>query len=108
MAKTTHAEKNRRTADALSLRLYQFEQVLKLAAFAAEARRTLSEINSAIAFSPEIEAKLSERVESFNNWMEMDDTAGETLRFVAHEIGIINQDFVDIAYRPERGCEVAS
>lgn len=101
MAKTTQAEKNRRTADELSLRLYCFEQVLKQAAFAAEARRTLSEINNAIAFDPETENKLSERVEALGQWMEMEDTAGEVLRFVSCEIDIINQAFVNIIYHPE-------
>lgn len=103
MAKTTQAEKNRSAADELSLRLYHFEQILKHAAFAAEARRTLSEINNATAFDPETENKLGERVENMNNWMEMEDTTGEVLQFVAREIGIINQDFLGIFYPAERG-----
>lgn len=72
--------------DALSLELYQISQITALCAFAAEARRTLNEIDIVADRLPELGNTLSNLVESRNEWITHDDNLGLVLKEVSQRI----------------------
>ena len=72
--------------DAATLELYQIAQLTTLCAFAAEARRTLNEIDMAASVLPEIDIALSNHVESRNEWSTHDDNLGLVLKEVSLRI----------------------
>lgn len=87
-----------RKADALSLEMYHAGKTLELAAFAAEARRVLVEIDSALFCRPEIKETLGESVAGFTEWKELEDASGEVLRQLARQIERLNGEFTEAVY----------
>ena len=67
--------------------LYRIGNILKLAAFAAEARRTLDAVDGAIPYFKDAEKHLHETVTAWRNWTVMEDTVGDVLNDVAREVG---------------------
>ena len=58
-------------SDEYSLKIYHLMNVVKLAAFAAEARRVLIGIDDATHYRPEMRAAIKQSVELSRNWPEM-------------------------------------
>lgn len=74
------------SADCLLAKVHENTQVLRLAAFAAEARRTLSAIEDALVYRPEMRAELRDSVSGMTEWAELEDTSAEVLRHTADEL----------------------
>ena len=85
-------------ANDLSLKLYQLTEIVKLAAFSAEARRTLKGIENAKIYRPEIEKVIADAVTASNNWLEMEDATGNVLAYVARQLDEVNGDFTQNLY----------
>lgn len=62
--------------------LFQIRNIVSLAAFACEARRVLSEIDSAAQIRPELGSVLGEMVYARSNWQELGDCTGDVLNDV--------------------------
>ncbi|MEO6320112.1 MAG: hypothetical protein ABIR56_05580 [Polaromonas sp.] len=77
-------------AETDSLALYKLTNVIKLAAFACETRRTLEGINNALTHDKEARAAISKNVNAWRTWTEMDDVTGEVLQDVAMQLDALN------------------
>jgi hypothetical protein len=66
--------------DVQAQEVYRLAQVVKLAAFAAEARRTLEAIGNACLLDRQLADELAQHVDAVNNWSTFDDVSGEVLR----------------------------
>ena len=82
----------------LSLTLYQLTEIVKLAAFSAEARRTLKGIDNAKSYRPEMEKVIEDAVTASNNWLQMEDATGNVLAYVARQLDEVNGDFTQNVY----------
>ena len=60
--------------------VYHLAQVVKLAAFSAEARRTLKAISNACLLNGQLADEPAQCVEAVNNWGTFEDVTGEVLR----------------------------
>jgi hypothetical protein len=85
-------------ADELSLKLNNLTEIVKLAAFASEARRTLEGIDSIMKHSPEMRAVVNASVDTSSNWKAMEDVTGNVLSYVAQELDAVNRDFTQTVY----------
>ncbi|MDB5745095.1 MAG: hypothetical protein JWR68_3410 [Polaromonas sp.] len=85
-------------ADDLSLKLYNLTEIVKLAAFASEARRTLKGIDSVMKHHPEMRADVTSSVDTSNNWLVMEDTTSTVLSYMARELEAVNSDFTQTMY----------
>lgn len=65
---------------------WELRNILTLAAFAAEARRVLQEIDVVSGGVPEVEKVLSGMVESRNQWSTFDDTLPDVINSVARQL----------------------
>ena len=93
------------TADVLSLKLYNLTEIVKLAAFAAEARRTLSGIQDVMHYRPEMREAITNNVNSSANWSEMSDNTGDVLHYVANELQDVNSEFTGAVYALARAVK---
>ena len=66
--------------------VYALRNIVMLAAFACEARRTLSELDRIAALVPELDATLSRLVEHRGEWSTYEDTTANVLRYVADQL----------------------
>ena len=82
-------------ADDLSLQLNHLTELVKLAAFAAEARRVLSGIHDVANCQPELQKAIMKAVPASNTWQGMADTFGEVLSQVARQLDEVNANFTD-------------
>lgn len=80
---------------AASARLCHVTQHIRLAAFASEARRTLTAIDDALAVRSALREVLHETVPAWNEWAEMDDVAGEVLKQAAADLVSISCEYDD-------------
>lgn len=85
-------------ADRISMRAYGLAQVLKVCAFAAEARRTLTDIEDALVYRDKAREDLRNHVYAMTNWAELRDTSGDALEFVAQEMAAAMEESVDLIY----------
>ena len=79
--------------DEISLTLYNITEIVKLAAFAAEARRTLEGIRNALHYREEMQEVIRDSVLNSAQWSEMEDSAGDVLDYVARQLHQVNDDF---------------
>lgn len=86
------------TADVLSLKLYHLIGTVKLAAFAAEARRALNAIESIASTNPAISQRIQDSVTAFSGWSEIEDNLGEVLQNVASQLEDVSCDFSETVY----------
>jgi hypothetical protein len=93
---TVHAAT--RKAEALSSRLDHLTEIVKLAAFAAEARRTLTAVYDVMHFIPNMKEVISNCAAPANQWSSLEDNAGGVLVYVAMELQDVNNDFLEQAY----------
>lgn len=84
--------------DAASLKLHNLTEIMHLAAFAAEARRTLSEIRNVKRREPEVQTAINLRVEHSDAWADMHDNTGDVLTYIAHQLREVNGVFTESAY----------
>lgn len=66
--------------------LYGMRNVVLLAAFACEARRTLTELDTVAALMPELDATLSRLIDHRGEWTTYENTTTGVLRFVAQQL----------------------
>ena len=66
--------------------VYALRNVVMLAAFACEARRTLSELDIVAKLVPELDATLTRLVDHGGEWSTYEDTTANVLRYVADEL----------------------
>ena len=66
--------------------VYALRNVVMLAAFACEARRTLKELDMIAALVPELDATLSRLVENRGEWATHEETTANVLRYVADQL----------------------
>ena len=85
-------------ADDLSLQLNRLTDLVKLAAFAVEARRVLSDLHEAKSRQPELEKAIMKAVPASNSWLAMDDNVGEILGHVAIQLEKVNDGFTEGMY----------
>lgn len=85
-------------ADDLSLKLSNLTEIVKLAAFASEARRTLEGIDAMMKYSPEIRVAVSANVATPGNWKALEDASSNVLSHVARQLESINDDFTRTVY----------
>lgn len=85
-------------ADQISMKAYGLAQVLKVCAFAAEARRTLTELEFALSYRDKVREDLNNHVHHLTNWAEMRDTSGDALEFIAQEMTAAMEESVNLVY----------
>lgn len=69
--------------------LYEVHSVLRLAAFAAEARRVLDSISVARELSPDLDKAITNAVTEPNEWQSLPDASAEVLTAVADRLSDI-------------------
>jgi hypothetical protein len=70
--------------------------IIKLARFAAEARRTLKKIDDLANINPEVEAAINKHVEAKNEWEMCPDVVGEVLGYAINRLEL-DQDELESA-----------
>ena len=81
--------------DEISLTLCNLTEIVKLAAFAAEARRTLAEIQDLARLVPVFQTTLKEEISNPNSWAELVDNTADVLDYVARQLKQVNGDFIE-------------
>ena len=76
-----------RASDELSFKLHNLLEIVKLDAFAAEARRPLNAIHSLAQILPgEVGDNIERLVNAPNAWNEIEDNSGGVLHYIADEL----------------------
>ena len=89
-------------AEDLSLQLNRLTNLIKLAAFAAEARRVLSGIHDVANCQPELQKAIMKAVPASNTWLGMADTSGGVLSHVARQLDEVNASFTSCVFSLSR------
>ena len=84
-------------ADALSLRVYGLASMLKVAAFAAEARKALVSLEAAFEHRPKVRDDLHNHAH-LANWSEMPDASSDALQFIAQEFELVMEQNAEMIY----------
>ncbi len=84
-------------ADEVSDQLTGIESLARLCAFAAEARRVLTDIDHFLTLHPTIEKTFSMRVEARNEWTCHEDTLPLVLKNISHQVKAVH----DLLNSPE-------
>lgn len=84
--------------NALSMKLFQLTEIVKLAAFAAEARRTLSRIQEVSDCHPDFKQTMADHVSAMGDWAEREDVAGSVLSYVAEQLEEVNSGFFEVTH----------
>ena len=71
--------------------LHRLSNVVRLAAFACEAQRTLEGIESVLTHQPKAKKAVSKQVRASASWSEIDDVTGEVLLDVAEQLAALNE-----------------
>lgn len=82
----------------ISLQLKNLTAIVKLAAFAAEARRTLSEIQDLARHLPDLKTTLKDEISNPNSWAGLEDNTSDVLDYVARQMEKINGEFTENLY----------
>lgn len=77
--------------------VHRLSQLVKLASFAAEARRTLEAISNASVLDQQLANELMQCVDAVNNWGTFDDVSGEVLRDIGSALERLANDVEAIA-----------
>ena len=84
-------------ADALSMRVYGLASMLKVAAFAAEARKALVSLEAAFEHRPKVRDDLHDHAH-LANWSEMPDASSDALQYIAQEFEQVMEQNVEMIY----------
>lgn len=87
-----------RNADDLALKLHNLTELVKLAAFAVEARRTLTGISDELRYQPEMQAAITDGVRHSTSWADLEDNTGDVLNYVSSELVDLNSEFTGAVY----------
>lgn len=85
-------------ANALSMQMYNLIGIVKLAAFAAEARRTLDGIRDVTDYRVDVNQAIADSVSAMGDWRERDDNAGEVLDYVARQLEEVRSEFTETVH----------
>lgn len=85
-------------ADNLYCKAWNLAQVVKLAAFAAEARRTLTDIEDELEHRPKVRDDLRNHVFQMTAWVGMPDPTGDALTYVADEMEAVAKNLCSLTY----------
>jgi len=85
-------------ADQASSKIHNLVNIVRLAAFACEARRVLEDIQRAAEITPDVEAYLGRQVEYIGEWAEHPDIAAQVLRDVAGQIDDTSNQLTNYLY----------
>ena len=69
-----------------SIHLNSLNQIIKLCAFATEARRTLNDIDQYKSISPDFDKAIFKHIDACNEWSTHSDDVGSVLRDVSYQI----------------------
>lgn len=84
--------------NAISLKLQNLTEIIKMAAFAAEARRTLGEIQDVARLMPDFKTTLKDETSNPNAWSELEDNTADVLDYVARQLQEVNGQFTTNLY----------
>ena len=86
--------------DEISMTLHNLTEIVKLAAFAAEARRTLAGIDNATFFQPELKEAIPASVFHSAQWTQLKNNTSEVLDYVGRQMQKVNdnlnESFLDL------------
>lgn len=71
--------------------LHRLSNIVKMAAFACEARRTLEGIEGVLTYQPKAKEAVDKQLRANNNWAEIADVTGEVLLDVAEQLAALNE-----------------
>ena len=74
-----------------SNKLYKLANIVKLAAFASEARRTLEGIDDALTYHKDAKETIHQNVQGCRTWAEMEDVTGDVLQEVARRLESLSE-----------------
>ena len=95
--KTWTADEATDKADDMSMKAYGLASMLKLAAFAAEARKALVSLEAAFEHRPKVRDDL--RAHAYlSDWEMMPDASADALQFIAQEMAAAMEQSVDLVY----------
>ena len=92
-------------ADDDGYKLTRLANIVKLAAFACEARRTLGAIEAAGSYRKSVGEYVAESVPAWRGWTTLEDTAGSVLDYVGMEMESLAEE---IELRPRLLLKVAT
>lgn len=98
-------------ANALSMQMYNLIGIIKLAAFAAEAGRTLDGIRDVTDYRVDVKQAIADSVSAMGDWRERDDNAGEVLDYVARQLEEVRSEFAETVHglaRAKKGGAIDS
>lgn len=95
----TQDQKHNDEVDSLSIEMLYMQEVVKLAAMAAESKRTLRAVNESLAYMPEAKQQLEKEVHRMYAWEDRDENIGDVLTFVADRLTSLNGRLSELAYR---------
>lgn len=79
----------------ISSTLYHLTAIVRLAAFAAEARRTLTGIEDALHYREEMQEVIRGSVLKSAQWATLEDSTGQVLDYVACQLEKVADDFTE-------------
>ena len=97
-AQTFIADAATENCSAISSKLHNLTEIVKMAAFAAEARRTLGEIQDLARLMPEFKSALKNETSNPNSWAELEDNTADVLDYVARQLKQVNSDLCENLY----------
>ena len=84
-------------AETISMRVYGLASVLRVFAFAAEARKALVSLEAAFEHRPKVRDDLHNHAH-LANWKEMPDSSSDALEFIAQEMAAAMEEGVNLVY----------
>lgn len=86
--------------------IYRLQNIVRLAAFACEARRTLEAYQDHAEHFPDFQKHFAVNVEAAGNWSSFQDVSAEVLRDVDSRLGALAEDIYEgsAAIEKQIGC----
>ena len=107
-AAETRGAEYRAKADEISRRLYHLGNIAHLAAFAAQARDTLEQIDRLTNGVPHVAELINNCVTNPGDWAEKKDVSGEVLTWLADQMSGLDTEMIDAMYAMAKGDEVSA
>ncbi len=86
--------------EADSLALHHINNVVRLAAFACEARRTLQGIEEVLRYEPTAQKAVADTVPASRNWTQFDDVVGDVLQQASTQIEALAEAICRRSFAP--------
>ena len=94
-------------AETLSYKLESICELVKLAAFASEARKALEGIHQVLAYYPDVSARIAANMDAANEWTTFEDNTSSVLQSIARQLSECNQKNVQATYDLERTAQIS-